>query len=153
LAYDIQKVYNGLIDNGYTGKTEKHIHNVLSPALKQAVRWKLITQNACDLCELPKVAKKEMQCFTPEETAIFLEHAKNDRFYSAFVLAIEGGMRPEEYLGLRWWKDVDFENGRLSVRRVLIGLKGGGFYFDEPKTAKVGKHTAFTDRDHGFEGP
>jgi integrase len=134
-AYDIQKVYNGLIDNGYTGKTVKHIHNVLSPALKQAVKWKLITQNPCDLCELPKLVKKEMQYFTPEETAIFLEHAKADRYYAAFILAIETGMRPEEYLGLQW-KDIDFEHSRLSVRRALVGLKGGGFYFDEPKTAK-----------------
>jgi len=42
-------------------------------------------------------------------------------------------MRPEEYLGLQW-KDVDFENSRLSIRRALIIQKGGGFQFSEPKT-------------------
>ena len=76
-----------------------------------------------------------MSCFTSEETAIFLGHAKRDRYYCAFVLAIETGMRPEEYLGLQW-KDIDFEHSRLSVRRALIVLKGGGFTFTEPKTSK-----------------
>ena len=44
-------------------------------------------------------------------------------------------MRPEEYLGLQW-KDIDFEHSRLSVRRALIILKGGGFTFSEPKTSQ-----------------
>lgn len=132
-AYEIQKLYNGMIAAGYSAKTVKHVHNVLSQALKQAVKWKLIFQNPCDLCDLPRIEKKEMQCFTREETALFLEHAKGDRYYPAFVLAIETGMRPEEYLGLKW-KDIDLDQSNLSVRRALVGLKGGGFIFTEPKT-------------------
>jgi integrase len=132
-AYDIQKVYNGMMRAGLSAKTVRHVHNVLSPALKQAVKWKLIQQNPCELCELPRIIKKEMQCFTPEETAIFLEHARTDTYYAAFVLALETGMRPEEYLGLQW-RDIDFEQSRLSVRRALVLQKGGGFVFTEPKT-------------------
>jgi len=134
-AYDIQKLYNEMIKRGLSAKTVRHVHNILSPALKQAIKWRLINHNPCELCELPKIVKKEMQCFTPEETAVFLEHAKTDRYYAAFVLAIETGMRPEEYLGLQW-KDIDFEHARLSVRRALVLLKGGGFIFTEPKTAQ-----------------
>jgi integrase len=44
-------------------------------------------------------------------------------------------MRPEEYLGLEW-KDIDFDNKALSVRRALVAKKGGGFIFTEPKTKK-----------------
>ncbi|MDQ3088819.1 MAG: site-specific integrase, partial [Acidobacteriota bacterium] len=44
-------------------------------------------------------------------------------------------MRPEEYLGLQW-KDIDFENKILAVRRALVVKKGGGFIFTEPKTKK-----------------
>ncbi len=126
-AYDIQKVYNDMMKKGLSAKTVRHVHNVLSPALKQAVKWKLINQNPCELCELPKLVKKEMQCFTPKEVSIFLEHARSDRYYPAFVLAIETGMRPEEYLGLKW-TDIDFEHSRLAVRRALILLKGGGLH-------------------------
>lgn len=134
-AYDIQRLYNEMIKRGLSAKSVRHVHNVLNPALKQAIKWKLINQNPCELCELPKLVKKEMLCFTPSETAIFLDHAKSDRYYTAFVLAIECGMRPEEYLGLQW-KDIDFEHSRLSVRRALVVLKGGGFVFTEPKTAQ-----------------
>ena len=119
----------------YSPKTIRHVHNVLSSALKQAVKWKMLMQNPCDICELPRMEKTEMMYFTPEETAKFLETAKDDKFYTAFLLAIETGMRPEEYLGLKW-KDIDFENKVLSVRRALVVRKGGGFIFTEPKTKK-----------------
>lgn len=134
-AYDIQKLYNEMIKKGLSAKTVRHVHNVLSPALKQAVKWKLLASNPCELCELPKLVKREMKYFTPEEVLVFLEHAKADRYYTAFVLAIETGMRPEEYLGLKW-QDIDFEHSRLAVKRALTVLKGGGFAFTEPKTAQ-----------------
>ncbi len=132
-AYEIQKMYNGMVKAGYSAKTVRHVHNVLSPALEWAVRMKMVFQNPCDLCELPRIEKKEMMYFTALETAIFLEAAKTDQYYPAFLLAIETGMRPEEYLGLQW-KDIDFDNSRLSVRRSVVPLKGGGFAFEEPKT-------------------
>ena len=44
-------------------------------------------------------------------------------------------MRPEEYLALQW-KDADLERGLVTVRRALIRRrKGGGWYFEEPRTA------------------
>jgi integrase len=44
------------------------------------------------------------------------------------------GMRRGEVLGLKW-EDIDFEAGRLSVRRSLIPL-GGEVIVSEPKTAR-----------------
>lgn len=134
-AYEVQKLYNEMKKANYSPKTIRHVHNVLSSALKQAVKWKMLTQNPCDICELPRMEKTEMMYFTPEETAKFLDAAKDDKYFPAFLLAIETGMRPEEYLGLQW-KDVDFENKILAVRRALVVKKGGGFIFTEPKTKK-----------------
>ncbi len=134
-AYEIQKLYNEMKKANYSPKTIRHVHNVLSSALKQAVRWKMLMQNPCDICELPRMEKTEMMYFTPEETAKFLDVAKDDKFFPAFLLAIETGMRPEEYLGLKW-KDIDFEQKTLSVRRALVVKKGGGYIFTEPKTKK-----------------
>ncbi|NNE98000.1 MAG: site-specific integrase [Pyrinomonadaceae bacterium] len=132
-SYEIQKLYNEMIKAKYSPKTIKHVHNVLSSALKQAVRWKMLIQNPCDLCELPRMERTEMKYFSREETAKFLKTAKDDKYFAIFLVAIETGMRPEEYLGLKW-KDIDFENGNLSVRRALVSQKGGGFIFTEPKT-------------------
>lgn len=134
-AYDIQKLYNDMSANGLSAKSIRHMHNIINPALKQAVRWKLLKHNPCELCELPKLVRHEMQYFTRDEVSTFLEHAKADRYYAAFVLAIETGMRIGEYLALKW-QDIDFENSRLSVRRGLVPRKGGGFAFTEPKTTR-----------------
>ncbi len=101
--------------------------------MKQAVKWKMIAQNPCELCELPRQEKKEMLCLSPEETKSFLAVAKDNKWFALFLTVIETGMRPEEYLGLQW-KDIDFEQKYLSVRRAAIGKKGGGFSFTEPKT-------------------
>ena len=134
-AYEVQKIYNDMKKANYSPKTIRHVHNVLSSAFKQAVRWKMLMQNPCEFSELPRMEKVEMMYFTPKETTKFLEAAKDDKFFPAFLLAIETGMRPEEYLGLQW-KDVNFENKSLSVRRALVVKKGGGFIFTEPKTKK-----------------
>jgi integrase len=133
---EVQSFYNELSEGKkLSAKTVSHVHQVLSSALNQAVKWKLILQNPCLLCELPRKQKKEMNCLTAEETKAFLEKAKGDRWYAAFLIALETGMRPEEYLGLQW-ADVDFERGNVTVKRGLVWLKGGGWNFDEPKTPK-----------------
>lgn len=76
-----------------------------------------------------------MSYFTPDEVRQFLEAARGSKQFAMFVLAIETGMRPGEYLALQW-QDVDFKNLSLSVRRTVKAKKGGGFYFSTPKTAK-----------------
>ncbi len=43
--YEVQKIYNNLKDKDFSPKTIRHIHNVLSSALKQAVRWKMLIQD------------------------------------------------------------------------------------------------------------
>lgn len=132
-AVQIQKLYSELQKKGLAPKTIRYVHTILSSALKQAVKWKMFIQNPCDLCELPRLVKKEMKCFTPEEAKRFLETAKTSKWFVLFLLIIESGMRPEEYFGLQW-KDIDIEQGCLSVRRVVIEGKKGGFYFAETKT-------------------
>ncbi|MBA3334057.1 MAG: hypothetical protein H0T08_00435 [Acidobacteria bacterium] len=64
-------------------------------------------QNPCDLCELPRLEKTEMKYLSPEETTKFLDVAKNTKHFVLFLLIIESGMRPEEYLALQW-KDINF---------------------------------------------
>src|SRR5256885_317349 len=130
-ALEIQSFYNKLSDdNKLSAKTVCHVHQVLSSPLNQAGKWKLILQNPCLLCELPRKHKKEMRCLTPGETKDFLKQAARDRWYVALLIALETGMRPGEYLGLQWL-DVDFERGCVTVMRALAWLKGGGWKFDE----------------------
>jgi len=134
-ALDIQMLYNALLKRGISAKTIRNLHQVLSSALTQAVKWKMLMQNPCALCELPRREKKEMLCLSVEQVMKFIEAARSDKWFAAFLVAIETGARPEEYLGLRW-SDVDFENCTVSIRRALVWRKGGGYIFTEPKTAR-----------------
>jgi integrase len=78
-----------------------------------------------------------MRTLTPEQAAKFLSSLSGDRYHALFLLAIMGGFRPEEYLGLRW-HDINFAQGIVTVRTVLIwkASGGGGWYFGEPKTRR-----------------
>lgn len=120
---------------GLSARTVRYCHVVLSSALKQAVKWLMIPQNPVSLVGLPNAAHKEMQAFSPEEAARFLQAASVDCWSALFALALATGMRPEEYLALQW-KDVDLDKGILTVQRAITWhRKGGGFEFSAPKTA------------------
>jgi integrase len=53
----------------------------------------------------------------------FLNAAKSDPLYPAFVLLLLYGMRRGEVLGLRW-RDVDLTVGKLYVRQQLQRIRG-----------------------------
>jgi len=116
---DVQNLYSELRERGISAKTVRNVHQVLSSALTQAVRWKMLVQNPCALCELPRREKKEMQSLSAEPVTGFLDVARDDKWFVTFLIAIETGTRPEEYLGLRW-SDVDFENRVVCVRRACL---------------------------------
>jgi integrase len=134
---NIQKFYAGLTAQNLSPRTVRFTHSVLTSAFKQAVRWRMITHNPCDSAELPRKASAEMQSLTPKEAARFLKEAESDRWSALFVLALATGLRPSEYLGLKW-SDVDLDRGVINVQRSLHwrSYKTGDWYFGEPKTPR-----------------
>ena len=157
-ALDIQGLYTAMLaakpeGMGLTPRSVRIVHNILNPALKQAVKWKLIPLNPALDVDLPKEERKEMKAFTPKQAAKFLEAARSfpgdpdvieqngsdpragrqDRFYALWCVLLMGGLRPSEALGLKW---EDLDGDKLRVRRSLTRNKGGGWTLTEPKTAK-----------------
>jgi integrase len=61
----------------------------------------------------------------------FLKAAGASDFHALFALALTSGMRPSEYLGLKW-EDVDFDRGNLTVKRT-VRWKTGGWEFGDTK--------------------
>jgi integrase len=133
----VQAFYSSLTGKGLSARTVRFTHSVLSSAFKQAVQWRMLTTNPCSAVELPRKAAKEMLSLTPAEAARFLAEAVSDRWGALFTLALITGLRPSEYLGLKW-SDVDLERGQVSVQRSLIwrSFKRGDWYFGEPKTPR-----------------
>jgi len=132
---DIQDCYNRLQERGIGAKTIRNLHKVLEPALERAVSWKLLPENPAEHVELPVWDREEARYLTPEQARAFRAAAQQDKWYVAFLLALETGARPNEYLALRW-TDVDWEHCTVRINRSLYWPPGGGFEFTKPKTQK-----------------
>lgn len=138
---DIQAVYTGMLERKLGCRTIRYTHTVINAALKSAVKGGLIKSNPADGAHLPKMINREMRALTPEEIKIFLKAIEGDRYKVVFILALDSGMRPEEYLALKW-EDVDFDRGSVAVRRTLCRrrreaqTRGGSMYLGLPKTSK-----------------
>ncbi len=130
----VRALYKDKLDSGLSASTVQRIHALLHKALKQAMDDGFIPRNVTESAKAPRQSRKEMQSFTPEQTRVFLEAVREDRLGALYLLAIHTGLRQGELLGLRW-DDVDFETGRLAVRRTLSGAKGG-VTFTTPKNGK-----------------
>jgi integrase len=122
------------MQSAYTAATAKEAHRVLRTALTAAVREELITRNVASLVEPPRVKQREISPWSLEETLTFLEAARRDPLYAAFVLAIAMGLRRGELVGLRW-SDVDLDNRVLHVRQQ-VQRRRGTLYDDAPKSRR-----------------
>jgi integrase len=137
----IQRLYNEKLhggrldgkDGGLSPKSVRYIHTVIHSALEQAKKEGMVTINPADAVKLPKREQKEIKYLDTEGVAKFLAAAKDSKYFVAFFLALNTGMRRGELLGLRW-KDIDFEAGQLTVNQGLVRVSGQGLVFQEPKT-------------------
>lgn len=122
---------------GISARTLLHVHRVLSEALRQAVRWQIVSRNVCDAVDSPHPRRTEMNALSPDDTRRLLEAAGAE--YSVLgdgvIMAVHTGLRLGELLGLRW-EDIDYERACLMVRRTLQYLPGEGLSHREPKTSR-----------------
>lgn len=130
----IQDLYNGLVARGLSPATVRRLHSVLNPAMRQAVRWRLLAANPAADVELPSRARKEViRAMTLEQALAFLDATVGHRWGTALSFALQTGMRPEEYLALQW-ADIDWERAQARIDKVLVRPQGGGWKFETPKT-------------------
>ncbi|MGW3148394.1 site-specific integrase [Streptomyces sp. NPDC001177] len=115
--------------------TAKESHRVLRTALTAACREELISRNVVQLVPAPRVEPRELRPWSLDETLTFLEAARTDPLYAAFVLAVALGLRRGEILGLQW-KDVDLERRTLTVRTTL-NRGGKELYLDTTKNRRA----------------
>ena len=99
-AIQIQKMYNdsktsGRVqrfekktDTALSGSTVRRIHMVLSSALKQAVKERIISYNPCDNCRIPPKEKKEMTILPPEKLGAYLREAEQYGVLPMFFLEL-----------------------------------------------------------------
>ncbi|GAB7109301.1 site-specific integrase [Streptomyces phaeofaciens JCM 4814] len=114
--------------------TAKEAHRVLRTAIAAACREELISRNVVQLVPAPRVEPRELRPWSLDETLTFLEAARTDPLYTAFVLAVALGLRRGEILGLQW-RDVDLDRRALTVRTTL-NRGGRELYLDTTKNRR-----------------
>ena len=105
---NIQELYSRKLADGLSPTTVRHLHTVLHRALRQAIRWGLVSRNVTETVDPPRMAKTQHQALTADQAKQFLAVVREDQLEALYVLAIMTGMRQDELLGLHW-HEVDLE--------------------------------------------
>lgn len=147
-ARHLQGFVNSLAKEGANEKTGKPLapktirHNLsfISDVFSYAVRMELISDNPCSKVVIPKGEVKEKQIYSQEEMDLLLTRLMGEpvKYKAFFYLIAYSGFRRSEMLGLEW-KDIDFENNIISVRRTSNYTAERGTYTD---TTKASVHSA-----------
>jgi integrase len=109
---------------GLSPRSVRLAHQVLRPALQHAADLGLIAVNpAASRLVLPRIVRREMTVWSPEDTRRFLDATAEDRLGALWRLILTTGLRRGEALGLRW-ADVDLRAGSAWVSQNLVVVKG-----------------------------
>lgn len=137
-------------DQGLSPKTIRHYHTFISDVMSFAIESGMISDNPCRNVVLPKLCRKEKEIYSLEELEEFLNllnelDGDEMKYKIFFMLAVYGGMRKGEILGLEW-KDIDFDYCTIDIMRSSLYTpktktgsgqmtnQGKGTYTDTPKT-------------------
>ena len=116
-------------------KTIRHHLSLISDIYSYAVRMDMVSDNPCSRVVIPKGEVKEKEIYTQEEMMQLLELLMKEslKYRTFFFLIAYSGFRRSEMLGLEW-KDIDWENNLISVRRTSNYVPKIGIYTDTTKT-------------------
>jgi integrase len=135
-SFDIQNISAQMVERGLSPRTVEYTHAVLRSAFRQAVRWKMLAEDPCVGVDLPPKQQREMEALSVEECKRFLAVAKDSRWFALSALALTSGMRPSEYLALKW-SDIDWHRGAASVcRTIQVSPSGWEFYDTKRKRSR-----------------
>lgn len=140
---DFNRLYRGMEERGLSGRTVRLTHAVVSGALEHAVsKEQTLLRNPARRAELPRARKPKVLALTANQLARLRAVASKDTHGVVFLFAVATGMRPSEYLALRW-KDLDIETCTATVVRSIHRAGRGKWRFEEPKTPSSRRKVKF----------
>lgn len=116
-------------------KTVTEYHRLISTIMTQAEKEMLILYNPARKASPPKLEKKEVESFQPEEMERILDELEKApiKWQTIAMLLIFTGCRRGEIAGLKW-DCVDYDNKQLYICRELNYTAKSGIFEDTPKT-------------------
>ena len=109
------------IEKDRSSSTALKAHAVLSKALTDAVRERVVAYNVAGLVDRPHVAVSKRGTLTAQQALVYLTHIEKTPNAARWVLAFAAGMRQGECLGLTR-EMVDLEVGTLTIAWQLQRL-------------------------------
>lgn len=103
---------------GLSARSLRLHKNVLHQTLNEALKNGLISNNPCQLLDLPSVPRYEAHFYDEQQLQRLLQAAKNDPLYPLIQLAMIYGLRRSELLGLKW-DSIDFVRKTLTIRHTV----------------------------------
>ena len=131
----ISQAWDTMLKAGKSASVVQHAHLRLAKALTDAVKRQLVYRNPCQAVSAPRPEAKELHPPDAQAINLLLETAKETEYYSLLHTAFYTGLRRNEALALRW-RDVDLDEGSISVSRSLYQARGGVSIYQAPKTTK-----------------
>lgn len=120
----------------YSDKTIQHHYVLINGALNKAIQWNYILYNINEKIDKPKVRKKEIECYSPEEVNKLIEvlQKENLKYQAIILLALDSGMRRGELTGLIW-EDIDFKNASVRINKTTQYIKELGIFEKSTKSS------------------
>lgn len=126
---DVQRLY---LDCTKSGTTVRNFHAALNAFFSWCIKRDDLRINPCKNTERPKKKHTTMVVLDSFEARNLVDICQTHTNGIVFEFALETGMRPEEYLALRW---SDVVGSDIIVQRaVQFERKGGGYYYKDIKT-------------------
>ncbi|HUZ78074.1 MAG TPA: site-specific integrase [Chloroflexota bacterium] len=119
----IEKELNAKVASGLSAMSARHIRAILRSALSWGINNGLTHRNVAQQAVGPKVARKKVEPFTPEEVEQITSGLRGDRLEALYLVEIALGLRPGELLGLTWPK-VDLNKGTVQIHNTLQHIDG-----------------------------
>ena len=138
MGLKLEKAFTIETDNRpLSAKTVQEHHRLISTVLEQAVKEGLVPFNAASRADLPKVEKREVNYFQPEQVAAIRDALESEpiKWRTLVHLFLITGARRGEILGLKWDK-VDFTANKIYVCSSILYSPDIGVYESTPKTER-----------------
>lgn len=135
----IRNYYLKLKSEGAAKKYIAYVSTILGSIFKKGVELELIYKNPLQDVQKPKMDKIKQKSWSVEQAIKFLEVAESrSKYYLAYYLALQTGMRIGEVLGLHW-SDIDIEGKMIHVNHTLT-LTEGRYVIGPVKTESSDRH-------------
>lgn len=117
-AEEVDKFLTSKLEDGLSARYVKLLRSVLSMALAQGVKWKIVASNVARDSAPIKQTQPQGKALTTDQAKILMDRVKGDRLEALWITLLSLGLRRGEALGLKW-SDYDKTTRTLSISRNL----------------------------------